>query len=703
MFVIKKLVPKAFLSQQGKKNRSAKAFVLDKKTTILLLITQLLHFVGLAQELSWWMLTIILACLLWQVLIIVKNLAKPAKWLLSLLSFAGCTLLIISAKQLGLLSTMVHLLCFAYVLKVFELKRRADFYQLMLLSLFVASSALIFAQSLSFSVYIMLLVLANLMVLLCYFSPGEKLLTIAKLSAKLILYSVPLALVLFIVFPKLAPLWQVPFAQSAKSGLSDSVSAGDIANLALSDELAFTVSFANTVPKYSQMYWRTLVLEQYDGKSWKLKAKGKKSAEQQRFNLRRLSRTAQTQSIKINANGEAVNYQVIAQPSYQNWLYALAVTDVDRSAANGASIIIKEDHTLYNQKNISQTFHYRAASYLDAPLSVTLTAQQRQANVDYPQWANPRLVAEAKRLRKLHAQDGQLITALLKKFNQDNFHYTLRPPLLTDNSLDQFYFETQAGFCEHYASTFTFLMRAANIPARMVTGYLGAEYNHNANYYSVYQRDAHAWSEVWLEGHGWVRIDPTAAINPERIERGFSPSLLQELSTYSGNYFSLMRYKRFPWVNNIRLQLQAIDYQWTLWVIGYSGQKQRQVLSQLLAIISSWPVIFSVLVLLSLGILWFLWLNRVKKVTKNHAIFQQYYQQALQLLTDQGLVKAKDMTAAEFSSVVTQQLPKIAVCFSQLTQLYLMISYQPLSVTEQAAKTTIMQKLLQQLKRQLRR
>ena len=671
---------------KNKASGKKEPFTLDRNTLLLLLIAQVLNFASLAQELAWWMLAIISLCLLWQVSIFLKKVIKPSKIVVNLLSVAGCILLIISARQLGLLATMVHLLCFAYVLKLFEIRQRSDFYQIVLLSLFVVSSSLLFSQTLYFSFYVAILVIVNLMVVFLHFAPSETLMATGKRSVKLVLQSLPLAIFLFIVFPKLAPLWQVPFAQSAKSGLSDSVSVGDIANLALSDELAFRVKFEGSAPRYSQLYWRTIVLEQYDGRTWKRKNPAKKRYKE---NLA---------SIKIKAKGQSLNYQVIASQSYQRWLFALGVSDVDRSAQNGTGIIIKEDYTLYNKETITKTLNYNVFSYLNSPLSLKLSEQHKKDNLQFPSSANPRLVAKAKELNRLYSNDIDLIQAVLENFNEDLYHYTLRPPILFNNSLDQFYFDTKAGFCEHYASAFTFLMRAAGIPARMVTGYMGAEYNPIADYYSVYQRDAHAWSEVWLEGRGWLKVDPTAMINPERIERGFSSDLLRELSLYSDNYFSLMRYKQFAWINEIRLQLQAIDYQWTRWVIGYSAKKQTDLLAKIIAVFSLWKIVVGSLVVFATIYLVLKRVYKPKTKAKQHEPHQQCYLQALAVLAKNDINKPKEMSAEQFALYVSTEQPNIAINFTRFTDLYITLNYQKNGSDEQFKKFDEMQKLFKTLK-----
>lgn len=661
----------------------------NKNTLFLLVFCQLINFSTLAAELTWWMLAIISLCLVWRSVIILDVVPKPSKLLIGLLSVAGCILLIVTSNELGLLLAMLHLLCFAYVLKSFELLKRRDFYQIVLLGLFVLSSALIFQQYLVFSFIIALLVIINLSVLIWFFAPSLTLFYLIRLSGKLVLQSVPLAMVLFIVFPKLSPFWEVPSAKSATTGLSDSVTIGDIAQLALSDELAFRVKFDNATPLHSQLYWRTIVLNKFDGKSWQ----GAKP-NRYRNDLQFIERK------NLTAQGRAIDYQVIASPSFQHWLFALDVAIVNENTSNSADIVHLADYSVYSKKPVTQTMSYSVSSYFQMPLSLTISPENKKTNLQFPEQSNPRLVAEAKKLRTLYSDDKAIIQAVLKQFNVDTYRYTLRPPRLVNNSLDQFYFDTKAGFCEYYASSFTYLMRAAGIPARLVTGYLGGEYNSQGGYYSVYQQDAHAWSEVWLEDQGWVRVDPTAAVNPERIERGFSELLLQEQSLFSNEMFSLLRYKNVAWLNAIRLQIAGIDYQWTRWVIGYTAKRQIDILTAIKAIFSLRYIAVLSTVALLLIILFIFWPKTNKNTKTNQIKWQESYQSALLFIDKKGLSKPLSMSAETFVDQVTEHHPELSICFTKLTQLFIKLNYQKLSDPERAQGILLIKKALKELKKQ---
>jgi len=665
------------------------SFKLSANSIFLLIFCQFFNLITLSLELSWWMLSIIGICLVWQILITKNKTPQPSKVLIAILSVTGCLLLAFAAKSLGLLATMLHLLCLSYILKSFEQNKRADFYQIILLGLFVVVSSLIFQQSLYFSLIIFCILIVNFTLIFDYFLPTKKYINTLKLSSKIFIQSIPLAIFLFIVFPKLSPLWAVPTAKSAKTGLSDSVKVGDIANLALSDELAFRVKFEKNVPNYSQLYWRTIVMENFDGRSWNTNINP--------------SNISQYPFDKTSAKGKRVSYQVIASPTYQNWLFGLDLARIDITKAQSTDIRHRQDYSLYSKKELTQNTSYNVTSYIEAPLALNISQLSHQKNLTIPEQSNPKLAEKAKNLRAKYQNNESLINAVLATFNQETYRYTLNPPALINNSLDQFYFETKAGFCEHFASSFTFLMRAAGIPARLVTGYMGGEYNAQANYYSIYQRDAHAWSEVWLQGKGWTRVDPTAAINPERVERGFSEQLLREQAATSEN-FSLLRFSNNnAFINRIRLQLEAIDYNWTRWVIGYTADKQNKFLQNIVLALKAmldlhWlTLMYYALLLISAVILWWiiLQINQARK-TQN---INDYYQQILEHLAKQGIQKSTDMTPKDFVLVVKSKWPALAIEFAKFTQLYTSIQYQQLNENQQVSVVKALKKSYQKIKK----
>ena len=691
----KNIPPKIKENVQPSKSKSKKAeknndLKLNSKMYFCLLAFQLLNLLTLVLQFNLIYLLFAIFVLVLQFIVHFKVLRKSTaikhqpehfyeapkiipSWLILVLAISGSVGIAVAGQTLGLLLSMIHLLCFAYSLKMFEIPSRKDLYQLVVLGIFVATSSLIFIQSIYFSLAVIILVLGNFLILINLFAPAIALSAQAKLLAKLSLYSIPLAVILFVGFPKLSPFWQVPNVESAKVGLSDSVKIGDIAQLALSDELAFRVSFQNSNPEHAQLYWRAMVLDDFDGVTWRQGLREKDQQNNQRYGSASLEQANSSTGIEISGSG--LSYQVIAEPSFQSWLFAL-----DFATSEQGNIGQRNDFSLFYRGIISQTLSYQVTSYPKAILAPTLGDETRAVNLILSTDNNPKLLAKGQQLRKKYRDDRQLINHVLAEFNQENYFYTLQPPRLNNNSLDQFYFDTQAGFCEHYASTFTYLMRAAGIPARMVVGYLGGEFNPNGNYLSVYQRNAHAWSEVWLPDSGWQRVDPTAAVDPERVERGFSSNLMQEYDNLSSGIFSMQPLRAMWWYKQLKMQIDAIDYQWTRWVIGYTGQKQSRVMAQLLASLKQGKnIVYFLLILIGIALLVYLY-KLMKVKAKPDDKIKALYLKTLTLLAQHKLVKIRSMTAQQFADFVDTTRPELSAHFAIISNGFAQLAYQNFDV-----------------------
>ena len=682
-------------------------FALIKKNSWLLWLSQCLNIAVISLELSHWMLAVIGLSLALQALLLNKakngnniKASRVSPIVLGIFALLGCIAIAITAKQVGLLISMLHLLCFSYALKAFELKARSDFYQLLLLGIFVLASSLIFRQDLVFSIITITFLLINLAVLLQFFSYEKAFKTDLKVIAILMGQSAILAVVLFLVFPRISPFWQMPSNKSAETGLSDSVKPGDIANLSRSTKLAFRADFGQQeVPNYSQLYWRAMVLENFDGKEW-TRSKSLATKElKEKFK----------QSFKLNLEQTDIlplNYQVIAEPSFQKYLFTLAPAV---SLRENRGIKTKVDYTFMSKKIISQAKSYRLRSYLSAPLGLELSDISRKMNLAYPEGSNPRLEKMALQLQKDYPEAQTRAQAILSLIHKNNYSYTLQPPLLSNNSLDEFFFDTQAGFCVHYATSFTFLMRASGIPARLVTGYLGGEYNGtNTNdsdnkgdiaskgHLSIYQYDAHAWSEIWIKNKGWIRIDPTGAVDPERVNSGLSNELLQEQSVLNKDLFSLYQFKNIQWLNSLRLQFDALDYQWTRWVIGFTSEQQYNLFQNWFGKMASWKlalIIGSSLVISMAMLMLFLYLfNRSKRIVQPLTKWQALYHKALEQLAKQGIQKPVSMTVNDFSKQVRDRIPELAIVFTQLSGSYNALCYRTLTTDEQTKLTLMMDK-----------
>jgi len=715
------ILSKSKITKADKDKRMITPFILSTKNAWLLWLCQCLNIAIIALELSSWMLAIISLSLAWQALLLHNSRDNVDKMssrsankivgntktrvispiILAIFALMGCVVIAITAKQVGLLLSMVHLLCFSYVLKAFELKARSDFYQLLLLGLFILASSLIFRQDLAFSMITVALLVINLALLLQFFSSHNTFTTNIKVIAILLAQSTILAIVLFLVFPRLSPFWQVPLAKSAETGLSDTVKPGDIANLTRSTKLAFRADFGEQkVPDYSQLYWRAMVLEDYDGRQWSRQ----KTAHKRQFKTVH----SNEKSIFVDASKAGVlplNYQVTVEPSFQKYLFSLAP-----AVAYGESkgIVAQADYTFTNEKIITQAKSYQLSSYLTVPLAINLSLNSKQINLNYPAGSNPRLEKLALELQNNYLDVQARAQAILTLINKGKYAYTLQPPLLENNSLDQFFFDTQSGFCVHYASAFTFLMRASGVPARMVTGYLGGEFNgvvdaqksKTTGHLSIYQYDAHAWSEIWVADKGWLRIDPTSAVDPQRVNSGWSSELLQEQSVLNNELLSLYQMKNNAWLRAIRLQFDALDYQWTRWVIGFNTKQQLDLFNSWFGKMVSWKLALimaiSLVVSMVMLMLFLHLLNRSKQTQIPLAKWQVIYQKALGKLAKQGLDKPVAMTVNDFSKKVREQCPELAIVFTRLSASYNCLCYKALTQDEQDKLILTMQRQYRQ-------
>ncbi len=363
--------------------------------------------------------------------------------------------------------------------------------------------------------------------------------------------AIPLALAAFVFLPRLSsPLWGAQNSAQARTGIGGRMSPGDFTQLLIDDSPAFRVTFDGRVPPPAQRYFRGPVLWWFDGRSWTTRG--------------HLSGGGHAHPETMGYAKPVYRYTVALEPSHQHWLFAL---DVPLSTPPGARM--NSAHTLTWHKRIGHLLRYRVQSSTRHVLAPRLSAREKHLALELPVGFDPRAQALAESWRRKYGRnDAAIAQAALKMFHDGGFRYTLNPPPLGHDSIDEFLFSTKAGFCEHYASSFTFLMRAAGIPARVVTGYQGGYWNKSAHYLLVRQSDAHAWSEVWLEGRGWTRFDPTAAVRPERVSLGAMAA--------DGN--SAHWYQR-GWLKALRNRWDVVNHWWGQAVVGFDTLRQRGLLT----------------------------------------------------------------------------------------------------------------------------
>jgi transglutaminase-like putative cysteine protease len=380
-------------------------------------------------------------------------------------------------------------------------------------------------------------------------------------TARMLVQGIPLAALLFIVFPRLAgPLWGTPADAGARSGLSDRMAPGAISELSLSDTVAFRVDFNGPPPPPAQRYWRGPVLSRFDGFEWSPLPWVRRG-------------------VLAPPSARAVEYTVTLEPHNRWWLFALehprslprpAVDDPLSSLGPVRDIaVLSSEQQLLATAPVTQAIRYTQRSTL-ADSFPARSDSDRRDNLQLPR-RNPRTIEFARELKSRAGSDRAYIADVLDFFRKESFIYTLAPPLLEGDTVDAFLFNTRRGFCEHYAGAFVVLLRAAGIPARVVTGYQGGEINPNGGYMIVRDSDAHAWAEALIDGV-WQRFDPTAAVAPSRVERGLGAALPQSEPV---PYLARLD---MTWLKSLRLHWDAVNYQWQRGVVGFNLERQRDLL-----------------------------------------------------------------------------------------------------------------------------
>jgi protein-glutamine gamma-glutamyltransferase len=466
-------------------------------------------------------------------------------------------LLFLQFRTFNGLSAGTALLALTAGLKLLETNTQRDIYVITLIIYFLSVSALLEGESfwlLAYLIGVCWLTTATLLRLTSTL-PVPDWRRSLRYAGRILSQALPLALVFWLFFPRFAgPLWHMPDdGSSAASGLSDTMSPGDITELALSDEIAFRVRFSTAPPPPQERYWRGPVLHDFDGRTW------------------RRTNSFLNAAPALKLQGPAYRYTLSIEPHQHNWIFALdwpSHWDLPRGALTG-------DYTLIQPGPVSRPIDVEATSYTRVQSSEPLSILSRRRDTKLPSNRNPRTVQLAQSLRGVHPDDMDYVRAVLELFTQQPFYYTLTPPKLADNSVDAFLFDTKRGFCGHYASAFATLMRAAGIPARVVTGYQGGTFNRFADYWILRQSDAHAWTEIWIEGRGWLRIDPTSAIAPSRVERG-----LADAASADGPLVSRWQ-RRTPWLADTRLRLDALRQLWRERILLFDQDSQQKVLEWL--------------------------------------------------------------------------------------------------------------------------
>lgn len=610
-----------------------------------LLLSVLMVTAPHADHLPLWVSALCTVLLLWRSYLAYSNHPLPKRWQLLSITIAATGGIFIEYHTLFGREVGVTLLILLSTLKMMELKTKRDAMALIYLCCFIIITNFLYSQSLLTGLYMLATLFVIVTTWVHLHAPDSAFKPRLKIASILLLQAIPLTVILFVLFPRLpGPLWGLPQDAFASSGLDEKMSPGSLGRLALSDAVAFRVSYRGQPPRRDQMYWRGPVLWSFDGRTWTP------------------GRTFRGIRPDFSDLGQAISYSVTLEPHNKTWLFALDMPDKISTPAR-----LTDDFQLLSPEPVNARLRYDAHSWLSYHANLQESAMQLQRALQLPPGLNPQALKLAKSWRA-NSSNAQIINRALSYFNLQNFRYTLDPPSLGLNGIDDFLFTTRQGFCEHYASSFVFLMRAAGIPARVVTGYQGGEYNAFGNYYIVRQSDAHAWAEVWLQDRGWVRIDPTAAIAPERVERGLSAALPDNVT--------LPFMARHPprWLRELSLNWDAISYQWNSWVIGYNSERQFAFMTRLgLASITRQAVSMMAGIVLIIGLFALYMLRHLFKRERDRT--QAAWLKFCHKLAKSGLPRMPHEGPWDYAIRVSAARPDLAEAIQDLSARYLTLRY----------------------------
>ncbi len=544
----------------------------ERRDVLVLLVAVALVVFPHFEHTAWWATGIVLLLLTWRVWITLAQRPLPGRVVMLPLLLAAAGAVYLQHRTLAGQDAGVTLLLLLMALKLLEMRARRDIFVVIFLAFFILLTQFLYGQDLPVAAITVAAVVALFFVLVSVNLDEVDLPAMRKLRLVgiTLLKALPLAAALFLLFPRISgPLWGMPGeSRQGKTGLSNSMSPGSISQLLESDAIVFRVRFEDAMPGNDKLYWRGPVFGSFNGRSW--------------TPLNRRQADASAPSIEGEPRS-AVSYEVTLEPHKRDWLFALDVPTTLPQLESLRARLTPEMQLLVNGL-ISERIRYDVRSYTGYRLGARTSELELQDWLELPRGFNPRAIQFAAELRsrvvpaaaaQRHSHDSQLVNAVLDHFRRGEFNYTVSPPPLGRHSVDEFLFDTRLGFCEHYASAFVFLMRALEVPARVVTGYQGGELNPVDGFMTVRQADAHAWTEVWLAGRGWVRVDPTAVVAPFRIERGAAELARQASGALQGLGAD------YSWLRSLRYNWEAVQNGWNQWVISYSQESQRALIQRL--------------------------------------------------------------------------------------------------------------------------
>ena len=528
---------------------------LDVRNVMWLLAAMLFVMAPHVQRMPYWIAVLCAILVAWRAWIAWAAWHFPTRWLMVALTIASTVGIWLTYRTIFGREPGVSLIIVMSALKVLEMRTQREVTLAIYLGFFLVLTSFLFSQSIPLGIYMLVCVWIFVATLVGFNRVGRSPTLVERLrpAGALVVQALPLMAAFFLLFPRIqGPLWALPRDTTAgRTGLTDTMAPGQLSNLIKSDEVAFRVQFEGNLPPYATLYWRGPVLTEFDGRTWKM------------------PENSALGELRYSRRERPSHYTVTLEPHQKTWLFALDVPAMIPRAEQRVTAL--HDLQLRSVIPVTQRMRYEASSWLDYRYGERTSPIYLRQALGYDAERNPRTIELARRWAAESPNTRALINRTMQHFSRD-FTYTLEPPTLDlRHPYDDFLFTSKQGFCEHFAGAFTLLMRAAGVPARVVTGYQGGEVNPLNLELIVRQADAHAWAEVWIPDEGWVRIDPTAAVSPVRVDGGVNAALGP-----IGVIPSLIAADRFGLLAQLRFGWQFVNSQWDQWIIGYNTDRQKQ-------------------------------------------------------------------------------------------------------------------------------
>lgn len=677
----------------------SKGFPEDKLITysgmLWLLAAQIIVMLPFLFYLPIWLFPILFFSAGWRISVMLGKASQPGNIIKFILAALGMVALKMSGLSTVSLDMTASLLTLGFAYKSLEVIQRRDGMVVILTGFILLAVIFLYSQTISITLYSLVAtgILTAAMIAIQKNNPRARsklgnIFVNLRLSSSMLFLCLPLMLLFFFFSPRFQPFWNIPAPGShAKTGITDSMSPGDIANLSQSDELAFIVNFEGERPPQNQLYWRGLVLQYFDGVTW---TQNDPELPPEMLDKRN-SYSLKTLKTPIIKQGDPIKYRAIYQQTGQPWMFTLTpVVDI-----NGAGLFTS-DFRIIAKTDIIDPLFVKFTSYPDSIKEPELDDTTRELNLQLPENGNIKSRLLAEQLLATSGTKEEYIQRVLNRFREQQYFYTLRPPLLGDtDTIDGFLIDSRKGFCAHYAGSFVFMMRSAGIPARVVAGYQGGSWNDKGKFLSVHQFDAHAWTEIWLEGKGWQRLDPTAMVAPERIEQNLEAAIKEEGSFLEGQVLSLNKMK---WLNGLRLQLENLQYEWQNFVLNFDSDAQQNFLQRLFGKMSiSKTMMIMCGFLIGIILLWvgFLGLARKRNI---EAPEHQLYRHFCDILAKKGVIRDISQTPEDYAQTAAINLPENASLIKEFTQNYNTLCYSPRVADQATLYLNRMKLLLKKLK-----